>query len=331
MPENAHWVRVPRFFGDAMMCYAAIVPLRSAGLPIVMWGPAWVVDLFEGCPDVSAVMAEPQRDYSPFEAAAMLRKHRAASVINFPKSHRPMLAAWLARVPLRLGCGDHGAWLLYTHSVAFYKHDTSFVERYAGVVRRAFPMLSEPTAFLPFRPRAEALEQAARIQKERGLGDYVVFAPGANTPNKRLSLRSFQALGKRLEQNGLGVVILGGKGEDQALASKIMDQLPHAMDFTGQLSLAQSAAWICGAKAMVGCDSGLAHLAAGSAIPTLVVFGPTRPKHSAPCGPNVKVIRKEDLSCLECMKGVCVFEGHPCMDQVPSERLWDAIIELLGK
>lgn len=330
IPDHAHWVRVPRFFGDAMMCFAAIARLRSAGLPIVMWGPAWVVDLFDGCPDIRAVMAEPQRDYSPFQAATMLRRHRVASVINFPKSHRPMLAAWLARVPLRLGCGDHGAWLLYTHSVAFHKQDKPFVERYSGVVRQAFPSLSEPRAFLPFRPRAEVIDQAERVRKERNIGDYVVFAPGANTPNKRLSLRSFQEIGKILEQQGFRIVILGGKGEDQTLATELLDQLPRAVDLTGQLSLAQSAAWILGAKAMVGGDTGLAHLAAGSAVPTLCVFGPTRPKHSAPWGPKVKIIRKETLPCLECMAFSCHVEGHPCMDFTAGEVLWNELHDMLS-
>jgi ADP-heptose:LPS heptosyltransferase len=192
---GAHWIRFPRFFGDAMMIHTAIAPLRAAGLPLVAWGPGWVVDLFAGSAEYCAAVPDPERKYSPLQAAALLRGHRPASLINFPKSHRPMLAAFLARVP-------------------------------------------------------------------------------------------------------------------------------GALDCAGQGGLAVSAAWIAGARALVGMDSGLAHLAAGCGIPTLAVFGPTRPRHSAPRGPRVRVVRREDLGCLECMTFECPVPGLPCMTALPDDFLW---------
>jgi ADP-heptose:LPS heptosyltransferase len=258
----------------------------------------------------------------------MLKAHRPASVISFPKSARPHLAAWLAGVPLRLGCGDGGVRLLTTHQVMFYRSEAPFVDRYRGVVAEAFPHLPEP-AFRPFRPRAEALQAAERARAEAGLRDYVVFAPGANSWSKRLAPASFITLGRRLAAEGIGVVILGGAGPDQALASELRAGLSQALDLTGRCGLALSAAWICGARALVGMDSGLAHISAGAGIPTLSVFGPTRPHHSAPWGPRVSVLRREDLACLECMEGACPVPGHPCMTQVPDADLWAALRSLL--
>jgi len=324
LPMDAHWVRFPRFFGDAMMIHEAIAPLRNAGLPLVAWGPGWVLDLFAGSSDYRAVVADPERKYSPLRAAAMLRAQRPASVINFPKSNRPMLAAFLARVPLRLGCGDGGARLFYTHSVAFYRQDTAFVERYRSVVAAAFPHL-EHGPFRPFRPRAEALDQVAALRAELGLDAYVVLAPGANCPNKRLSVASFAALGARLLAHGLVPVILGAGAEDQQLAAAIGQLVPGCVDRTGQGGLALSAAWIAGARALVGMDSGLAHLSAGSGVPTLAVFGPTRPRHSAPWGPHVRVLRRSGLDCLECMGMTCPVPGLPCMTTLSEDLLWQEL------
>jgi len=328
IPAGAHWVRFNRFFGDAMMIHGAIARLRAGGLPLVAWGPGWVLDLFEGCGDYSACVGDPVRKFSPWEASRMLRAHRPASLIAFPKSARPHVAAWLAGVPIRLGCGDGGVRLLTTHQVMFYRQDSPFVERYQGVVAEAFPHLAEP-AFWPFRPRARALEEASRRRDSMGLRDYVVFAPGANSSSKRLSIASFQALGRRLMDEGLGVVILGGAGDDQVLAAEIRADLPSAVDLTGKCGLALSAAWICGARVLVGMDSGLAHVSAGAGIPTLSVFGPTRPRHSAPWGPRVSVLRREDLRCLECMEGACPLADHPCMTQVSERALWGALKALL--
>ncbi len=331
IPAGAHWVRVPRFFGDAMMIHAALAPLRAAGLPLVAWGPGWVVDLFDGSPDYAAAVPEPARKYSPWEAARMLREHRPASLINFPKSHRPLLAGLLARVPLRLGCGDGGAFLGYTHSIAFYRQDTPFVARYADVVARAFPDLAaRPAPFRPFRPRAGALAEAAALRAELGLDAYAVLAPGANSPSKRLSVACLAGLAGRLADAGVAPVILGAGDGDRALAGAIRDLEPRALDLTNRGGLAVSAAWISGARALVGVDSGLSHLAAGCGIPTLAVYGPTRPRHSAPWGPRVRVFRKEGLACLECWKLDCPVPGHPCMADLDPEALWAVLADLMA-
>ena len=163
-----------------------------------------------------------------------------------------------------------------------------------------------------------------------GFKHYVAQGPGANAHNKRLPVRTFIELGRRLEACGLKVVILGGKGDDQVLAHAICEGLPTAIDRSGQGGLAYSAAWIAGARAMVGVDSGLAHIAGASGIPTLGVFGPTRPRHSAPWGPKVRTIRLEGLSCLECMAWSCSVEGHPCMENLDMNQMWEAVRELLG-
>lgn len=328
LPPNAHWIRVPRFFGDAVMIHDAIARLRSANEPLVVWGPGWVVDLFNGAEGYSGVFAEPERKYSSLGAARMLRAHRPASVICFPKSHRPMLAALLARVPLRLGCGDGVGRFLLTHHVRFYQQDTPFVERYASVVAQAFSYLPEPESFQPFRPRAQALEAALLLGRDLGLQDYVVFAPGANSKSKRLSLAAFGELGRGLARKGLRTVVLGGPG-DKPLAQEIQDACPDTVDLTGRFGLADSAAWVAGARALVGVDSGLAHLSAAAGVPTLAIYGPTRPRHSAPWGPRVKVLRREDLDCLECMGWTCPVPGHPCMEGLDRDRLGTELEALL--
>ena len=156
-----------------------------------------------------------------------------------------------------------------------------------------------------------------------------MLAPGANSSSKRLSIPLFAALGQRLATAQLKVVILGAGGEDQRLARLLIERLPQALNLVDRCSLALSAAWICGARGLVGMDSGLAHVAGGAGIPTLAVFGPTRPQHSRPWGPRVQVLRDETLSCLECMQGLCPFPAHPCMNDLSEDVLWHALSTLL--
>ena len=322
IPQGAHWVRVPRFFGDAMMIHAALAPLRASGAPVVVWGPEWVVDLFDGAEGYAAVVPEPGRSYGTREAAALLRAHRPASLIAFPRSARPLIAAFLARVPLRLGCGDLGVRLLATHATPFEGQPGTFTDRYRRVFRQAFPALPE-APFRPFRPRPEATARAAEAARAQGLGAYAVLIPGGNHHLKRVPPSVLIPVGRWARARGLGVVLLGAGEEDRKAAAAIRAELPEALDLTGSRPLSESAAWAVGATVAFGPDSGLSFLTAAGGVPTLVAFGPTRPEWSTPPGPRVAVIRNEAMPCLGCFRDHCPFEPAriPCMQELDPDRI----------
>lgn len=321
IPAGAHWVRVPRFFGDAMMIHAALAPLRATGAPLVVWGPDWVVDLFEGAEGYAAVVPETGRSYGALEAARMLRPHRPASLIAFPRSVRPILAGFLAGIPRRLGCGDLGVRLLSTHALPFEGSPGTFTDRYRAVFRRAFPDLPE-APFRPFRPRAEALARVAARRAEAGLGDYVAVIPGGNHHLKRIDPAVLAPVAAHFKRKGLGVVLLGSGPHDQVAAKMIQAQVPEALDLTTPRPLSESAAWAVGAKGAFGPDSGLSFLTAAGGVPTLVAFGPTRPEWSTPPGPRVEVVRNPALSCLGCFLDHCPFEPKiPCMQDLDPAHL----------
>ena len=113
--------------------------------------------------------------------------------------------------------------------------------------------------------------------------------------------------------------------DDVARAEAFRTRVPGVLDLTAKLPWSQSAAWLSGAAAVLANDSGLAHLAAACGVPVVAVFGPTIPRHTAPRGPQVTVLRKEGLACLECQKWHCPLPDHPCMTQVPADIIWAAL------
>lgn len=119
------------------------------------------------------------------------------------------------------------------------------------------------------RQRAEALRPADR---------YAVFCPFTTRPQKHWFDERWVTLGKQLrDATGLTPLILGGPA-DRDHAETICHGIGEgATHLAGRASLIESAAVIDQASLMIGVDTGLTHLGTGYRIPTLALFGSTRP------------------------------------------------------
>ena len=329
IPKGALWVRMPRFIGDGILIAQSLEPLRQAGHPLVAWGPERVVDLYRGSSAFSAIHPDEPSGRNVLVLARTLRRHQASGVLSLARSLRPLLAGWLARVPLRIGWEEGGGRRIAPHSAPFWELSLHHFDRYQALVGRAFPGLP-PAAPRPFRLRAEAESAAAALVHRLGIGSgFVACALGAHGWNKRLGAAPWTALLRGLEAEGLPAVLLGSGPEDEHLAQTILAAVPSALNQVGALGLAETAAFLRHARGLVGNDSALAHLTAAVGCPAVVAFGPTRPEWTAPRGAAVRVVRREDLPCLPCAVHGCTTPGHPCMQDLPAERLLAPLREIL--
>ncbi|MFN7957761.1 MAG: glycosyltransferase family 9 protein [Holophagaceae bacterium] len=330
MPEGALWVRLPRFIGDAVMITQAVAPLRALGHELVAWGPAPVVELFEGAVPYAAALADPAGKQGASAMAALLKAQRAGGVINLPRSLRATLAAKLAGLPLRVGWSPWLTAFLATHRLDYGRLQGHQLDRYRLLLKKAFPEMgdAEPT---PFRPRPAAQLQAQEFLRP-GIGEssYAVLALGAMSWNKRLGAGPFGAAARHLQARGLRVVLLGAPGEDQAHAALVAAEAPGVVDLSGQAPLSVAAAILGGAQVALGNDSALSHLAAACGVPVVVAFGPTDPGVTCPRGPWVRAVRDVSLTCAPCLRGDCTVEGHPCMQRLDSALICGALDEGLA-
>jgi len=328
VPYGAVWVRLPRFIGDSVMIHQALEPLRAAGIPLVAWGPAPVAELFRGSGAFQGVWADgPDRGMRVLRR--LLRAAGAAGVINLPRSTRALLAAWLARVPLRVGWRE-GSGFLFANRSRPFKGEGHQMERYRRLLEAAFPGLAAVEA-RPFRPRPEAFAEADRALAGLGVQPpFVALGLGAMTANKRLGTGVWLELIARLRRRGLAHVLLGGPGEDEAQAAAIRAGLGPVPDLAGRTPLAITAAVLARAGVLVGNDSAMSHLAAACGTPVVAVFGPTLPERSGPTGPSVRILRREELPCLGCYRFDCPVPGHPCMEAIAPETLERAVCDALA-
>jgi heptosyltransferase-3 len=158
--------------------------------------------------------------------------------------------------------------------------------------------------------------------QERGWsreGPLIAIHPGAGNEEKRWGLHRFQELGLRLRGQGRLVVVEGpaeeGLGEDLAAGSGVDAFLAR------RLPLRILAAVLRHCRLFVGNDSGIAHLAAGLGLPSVVLFGPTSPVNWAPIGMQTRILRNTS-GCLACAHEPAA--RHTCLNNISVEMVLES-------
>jgi len=129
---------------------------------------------------------------------------------------------------------------------------------------------------------------------------YAVVAPGgaAHRPDKRWPIERFAELARRIADNGLTPVVIGG-ADEALLAKQIIASCTAARDLTGSTSLIDLVALYGKAALAVGNDTGPMHVAAAVGCPAVVLFArASNPDLCAPRGRAVRVLRRDDLADL---------------------------------
>lgn len=132
---------------------------------------------------------------------------------------------------------------------------------------------------------------------------FVAIHPGSGSPTKNWPAERFARIADYLDDRlGLPSVILGGPADGEVLErfAAVLGRPPRMLT---DRPLAVVSAVLRRARAFLGNDSGLGHLAGLLGLPTLALFGPTDPVNWSPLGPRVRTLRSQPLADLtvECV------------------------------
>jgi ADP-heptose:LPS heptosyltransferase len=109
------------------------------------------------------------------------------------------------------------------------------------------------------------------------LREYVCLHPGARDPKRRWPAENFAWVGDRLAEHGLAVVITGSDAEKDVI-EKVKSHMKvtpvDAVEQFAPLHLGKLAAIIKYAKLLVSNDTGVSHISAGLAVPSVIIFSP---------------------------------------------------------
>lgn len=136
---------------------------------------------------------------------------------------------------------------------------------------------------LEFYTLPEDEAERAEIQKSAGIeGAYACIHPGASIAARRWSPDGFAQVGDALANDGLHVVITGGRDEREITAAVAAAMRAPAVDVGGATTLGGLAALMAGSRITVTNDTGTSHLAAALGVPSVVVFTTSDPRRWAP-------------------------------------------------
>ncbi len=158
------------------------------------------------------------------------------------------------------------------------------------------------------------------------------MAPGARWETKRWPEENFKKLAGMLTEKGFSVALFGSENEKE-IAQRVKNGYKGILDFTGKLSILQTAQRMKSCILMVTNDSAAMHMAVALDIPVVAIFGPTvREFGFFPKSNLSRVVENRELACRPCsLHGTdkCPLGSHECMRSITPERVLEAIEELL--
>jgi heptosyltransferase-1 len=140
----------------------------------------------------------------------------------------------------------------------------------------------------------------------------LLFLHGTTWPTKHWPEIYWRDLAERCTTAGWHIRLPWGNEAERARAERIADALPK-VTVLPRLPLAGIAAELAGASACIAVDTGLGHLAAALDVPTVSLFGPTRPALTGAWGPRQRHIAS-DFPCAPCLSQRC--RHHPTKDEL---------------
>jgi len=331
-------VRCPNWVGDAVMATPALRCMRR-NYKALEHAP-WFDRAIEYRPPRGRGPVGWVRDAAGLLSLALrLRRERFDMALLLTPSFRAALIARLSGARRRVA-NSHGdqSWLL-TDALPWPREDGKRVplpkvEAYMRLCEHLGCEGVEDRKQELFFSDADARRADELLRSAGADPDEPIFglAPGAAYgPSKLWNSRKFAEVGDAIaEKRGWRAALLCGPGED-ALGDEIsaaMARPPLRFDPV-EFSLDALKPMVSRCRLLVATDSGVRHFGVAFGTPTVVIMGPTDPRHTQSDYADTVILR-QDVPCGPCHLRVCP-RDHECMERISAGMVVDAAERLLAR
>ena len=177
-----------------------------------------------------------------------------------------------------------------------------------------------------------------RVWNELGLptGDRVVLlnSGGAYGAAKHWPAEHFAQLARRIVARGKYWVLVNCGPAERQIAREIVARAgdPHVVSLAhlDELPIGLTKACVRRSRLVVSTDSGPRFMAIAFGKPVVTLFGPTDPAATATNSP-LETCLSLKLDCQPCMERTCPLGHHRCMRELPVERVYAAVVDMLKR
>ena len=167
----------------------------------------------------------------------------------------------------------------------------------------------------------------------------VVFLHGTTWATKHWPVSYWRTLAQAAGDAGYQVWLPWGDENERLRAQEIARETGAIV--LNKLTLSELAVKLKESTGVIAVDTGLGHLAAALARPTLSLYGPTDPGLSGTYGHTQKHLRSH-FACSPCLKKTCAYRGAPvafegepvtppCFSSHPPAQVWEEFESLLAE
>jgi ADP-heptose:LPS heptosyltransferase len=330
-----------RSIGDTVLTTPSLFALRRflphAEIDILL--EDWVAPVLTGSDLIDRVISLPKASTSArARTAREIRSNNYDVVYNL---HGGTTATFLTRATgarYRVGFAHYQYARLHNHvapsSLEIWQRPTlhSVEQQLALIGWTGVPVSDRPPTRLAVTE--DALASVAQKLREAGFEDFksgafAVIHPAAAFDTKQWAAENFATVAKQLHEAGLAPIAIVSPQEMSTLEA-LKNLTPVRVFGLNNLSLPEVTALSSRAHLFVGNDSGIAHIAAATGTPCVVIFGSSNRNHWRPWTRQPNEIVFEEMPCQPCHGYFCAeFEKPECILRVPVERVAGAIDRVL--
>jgi len=329
-------VYLPRTLGASLLALPCLKSLEQnfPAAEIYILPPVAYADFFQNVSLNYQIIRLPDfKDIARLKrASSRLKKMNFDLGLLLDESFASALLFYLARIPQRRGYDREGRGFMLTK-----KSHLRVTDPQLHLKHHYLQLLAKLGLQVDDRPLQLVLpesfrEKAAARLRQSGLDPLratVAIKPGSRFGQARIwPLSRQRELIGRLLESGLQVALVGSGASSEACRTLVQELDGRVKDFSGQLSLEETAGVIAGARVFLGNDSGLTHLANLLGTPVVGLFGPTDPHISGPAQPPAVVLHKS-APCAPCTYKTCPYD-HRCLLSISAGEVYEVISSFLA-
>lgn len=263
---------------------------------------------------------------------AGLRARDFDLAILLPNSFDAAFWAWLAAVPERVGFAtDARGWMLTRRAApgpqATEGHQVHYLlemlHQTLGIEGSPGDFAIEPAERNRERMRAWLAERRPTNGRLIALAPAAAFGPAKEWPAANYA----ELINLMAERFGADCVLVGAPNERAKCESIAATSKRGALVAAGETGVGELVALMSLCDAFAGNDSGSMHVAGALGIPTVGIYGSTRPWRTGPLGPRAATLYHQ-IECSPCLQRTCRFGHYDCLRGITPGEVVEALAKL---